>query len=175
MGPTARSGSGSRGVAPGIVVRRGSYLEAPALADVWLRSFRAVYDFPPAHSDEETHEWMQGVVASDAETWVAVHAASGRIVGFMILDEDRIEQLYLEPDWLRRGIGSVLVDLAKERSPGGLSLYTFEANAGARAFYERHGFVDVWHGDGSANEERQPDLRYEWSPSETGLAAQPEP
>ena len=160
---------------PGIVVRRGSFLESPALADVWLRSFRATYDFPPSHSDEETHEWMQRVVASDVETWVATHAPSGRIVGFMILDGDRIEQLYLEPDWLRRGIGSVLVELAKERSPNGLSLYTFQANAGARAFYEHHGFVDVWHGDGSENEERQPDLRYEWTPNGPASAARPDP
>ena len=42
-----------------------------------------------------------------------------------------------------------------------LRLYTFARNAGARRFYERHGFVAVAFGDGSANEEGEPDVRYE--------------
>ncbi|MGE3511045.1 MAG: histone acetyltransferase, partial [Vicinamibacterales bacterium] len=31
-----------------------------------------------------------------------------------------------------------------------------------RVFYERHGFVAVAFGDGSGNEERCPDILYEW-------------
>jgi hypothetical protein len=42
------------------------------------------------------------------------------------------------------------------------------ANAGARRFYERHGFSAIEFTDGSANEERCPDVLFE-------LAACPEP
>ena len=42
-----------------------------------------------------------------------------------------------------------------------LRLYTFQSNEGARRFYERHGFAAVAFGDGSDNEEREPDVRYE--------------
>ena len=56
------------------------------------------------------------------------------------------------------------IALAKERRPDGLELYTFQENAAARAFYEHHGFMAVWFGDGSANEEGQPDVRYAWRP-----------
>jgi ribosomal protein S18 acetylase RimI-like enzyme len=48
--------------------------------------------------------------------------------------------------------------------PHGLWLWTFQTNTGARRFYERHGFVAVDETDGSANEERAPDVRYAWRP-----------
>lgn len=80
----------------------------------------------------------------------------------MSLRDGSVEQLYLEPGWTGRGIGSVLIGLAKERRPAGLELWTFQVNAGARRFYERHGFRVAEITDGSANEERQPDVRYVW-------------
>jgi RimJ/RimL family protein N-acetyltransferase len=40
-----------------------------------------------------------------------------------------------------------------------LRLYTFARNEGARRFYERHGFAPVAFGDGSANQEGEPDVR----------------
>ena len=42
-----------------------------------------------------------------------------------------------------------------------VKLWTFQRNAGARRFYERNGFVAVEFGDGTGNEEREPDVRYE--------------
>ena len=44
-----------------------------------------------------------------------------------------------------------------------IRLYTFQANVGARRFYERHGFVAIEFTDGHANEERCPDVLYELS------------
>jgi GNAT superfamily N-acetyltransferase len=43
-----------------------------------------------------------------------------------------------------------------------LTLWTFQKNAKARAFYERHGFVPVEFTDGLTNQEREPDVRYVW-------------
>lgn len=61
-----------------------------------------------------------------------------------------------------RGLGSRLVSVAKDRCPDGLDLWTFAANAGARRFYERHGFVVVATTDGD-NEEGAPDVHYRWA------------
>ena len=57
-----------------------------------------------------------------------------------------------------------MVALAKENSPEGLELWTFQVNAPAQRFYERHGFVESFRTDGSENEEREPDIRYAWKP-----------
>jgi ribosomal protein S18 acetylase RimI-like enzyme len=56
------------------------------------------------------------------------------------------------------------VQLAKERNAEGLQLWTFQANEPAQRFYERHGFVDAERTDGAGNEERAPDIRYQWTP-----------
>jgi ribosomal protein S18 acetylase RimI-like enzyme len=150
-----------------VAIRRASAGDAGAIADVYLASFHATYDFPLAHTDDEVRDWLTGVVASGGppgadQTWVA--EASGRVVGLMVLDEAGIDQLYVDPAMLGRGIGSRLVAIAKTERPSGLGLYTFQVNDRARRFYERHGFVATWFGDGSANEEGQPDVRYEWRP-----------
>ena len=69
------------------------------------------------------------------------------------------------PHRCRKGVGRRLIELAKERRPGGLDLYCFAVNATARRFYERNGFAPVAFGDGSGNEERQPDVLYRWTPT----------
>ncbi|CAM5520328.1 hypothetical protein STENM327S_03280 [Streptomyces tendae] len=71
----------------------------------------------------------------------------------------------LAPERRGRGLGDRFVALAKERRAGGLSLWTFQVNAPARRFYERHGFTPVQWTDGERNEEREPDVRYVWQPS----------
>jgi GNAT superfamily N-acetyltransferase len=73
-----------------------------------------------------------------------------------------IDQLYVDPPTQGHGLGSRLVDLAKQCYPVGLQLWTFQINATAQRFYERHGFVVVDRTDGSGNEEREPDIRYRW-------------
>jgi GNAT superfamily N-acetyltransferase len=157
VGRDARSSS--------IVVRPATDADAPALGDVYLASFHATYDFPLAHTDEQVRTWLRDVVVPSGNTWVAVdEAADGAVVGLAVVADGDLDQLYVAPDRLGEGIGGRLLELAKERSPGGLSLYTFQVNDRARRFYERNGFTADWFGDGSANEEGQPDVRYVWRP-----------
>jgi GNAT superfamily N-acetyltransferase len=73
-----------------------------------------------------------------------------------------IDQIYLEPAATGFGIGGILIARAKEilRSP--IRLYTFQQNEAARRFYRRHGFKEIALSDGSANEEKTPDVLMEW-------------
>jgi GNAT superfamily N-acetyltransferase len=79
----------------------------------------------------------------------------------LVLDEDWVDQLYVAPDWTGKGVGSRLLSVAKQRCPAGLQLWTFQANAGARRFYERNGFTATNTTEGD-NEEGAPDVRYQW-------------
>ena len=149
-----------------VVVRRAAGTDAAAIANVWLAAFAATYDFPHAHTDHEVRRWIRDDLLRGTETWVAVDP-DGRIAGFMSLTPDFLDQLYVRPGRTGRGIGSRLVDLAKTLRPGGLDLYTFQANDGGRRFYERHGFRAVAFDDeGAGNEEHQPDVRYRWRPTD---------
>ena len=149
-------------------LRRAAATDAPAVADVFLRSFHATYAFPLAHTDDEVREWVRTRLVPQMETWVAVDGgaadAPARVLGFATVAPGWLEQLYVDPDHLGEGIGRLLLDNAKVRQPAGLLLWTFQVNERARRFYERNGFTIVRFGDESNNEEHQPDVQYAWSP-----------
>jgi ribosomal protein S18 acetylase RimI-like enzyme len=87
--------------------------------------------------------------------------AGSELTGFIASTPHSIACLYVAVSHIGRGIGTQLLQLAKSESAGGLWLYTFARNAGARSFYERHGFVDTGHGlDNMWNLE---DIKYVWS------------
>ncbi|MER7216526.1 MULTISPECIES: GNAT family N-acetyltransferase [Streptomyces] len=147
-----------------VVLRRAVPADARAVADVYLRSFDAALPtVVRPRTDDEVRDYIREVVVPARETWVAEAAGAG-VVGLMVLDGEKLSQLYLDPEWRGRGIGDRFVALAKERSPGGLTLWTFQVNKPAHRFYERHGFTAVEFTDGSRNEEREPDVRYDWRP-----------
>jgi ribosomal protein S18 acetylase RimI-like enzyme len=70
----------------------------------------------------------------------------------------------------RRGIGARLLALANHQRPDGLRLWTFASNAAAQRIYERHGFIATRRTEDEDNEERAPDILYEW-PGHTGPPA----
>jgi GNAT superfamily N-acetyltransferase len=146
-------------------LRRGTGADADVAAEVYLRArHHAVPEIPPlAHPDDEVRHWMHRVL-DEQEAWLAV-ADDGTLLGLMVLDGDWVEQLYMDPAWTGRGLGTRFVELAKQRRPGGLQLWTFVSNVRAQRFYERHGFAVEERTDGSGNEEKAPDLRYAWRPS----------
>src|SRR5262245_12519974 len=131
-----------------IALRRARPADAHAAAEVWLRSRHAAVPVVPApvHTDEEVRHHFETVVGPTRETWLAV--AGDAVVAVMVLDGDEVDQLYVDPGWQRRGVGSALLRLAQARRPGGLGLWTFQSNHPARRFYERHrvfcGRVDRW-------------------------------
>jgi GNAT superfamily N-acetyltransferase len=143
-------------------VRRALHSDAGSIAEVWLRSRRAsVPSIPvPAHSDNDVRHWVTDVVVPDGHTWVV--AAESGVVALLVVHQGVIDQLYVDPVYTGRGLGTQLVEVAKAENPGGLDLWTFQTNVGARRFYERHGFVAVETTDGD-NEEGEPDVRYHWT------------
>lgn len=96
------------------------------------------------------------------EVWVADR--QGEVVALMVLDDEWINQLYVDPASTGKGIGGTLLARAMRQRPTGLRLWTFQSNLGARRFYEAHGFVATVSTTGD-NEERAPDVCYEWRPS----------
>ena len=100
---------------------------------------------------------------------VARDVQNSNITGFMVLDRDVIQHLYVHVNYQRQGLGSAFIEQAKEDQQH-LSLHTFKRNKGAQRFYEHHGFVITERG--FAASEYNPwakapdllaDLKYEWS------------
>jgi GNAT superfamily N-acetyltransferase len=135
--------------------------EAGSLSALWLRSRRAsVPSIPPTvHTDAEVHRWFKEVVLPTCEVWVTDNI--GEAIALMVLDQEWIDQLYVDPAATRRGIGGALLDHAMRLRPTRLKLWTFQSNIDARRFYEAHGFVATAMTMGN-NEEQAPDVCYEW-------------
>jgi GNAT superfamily N-acetyltransferase len=138
--------------------------DAAAAAEVYIRArHHNVPAIPPmAHADDDVRAYFVNVLIPLRDAWVATNA-DDNVIAIMALDGDDVDQLYVAPEWTGRGVGTALLDLAKRERPHGLQLWAFQSNVGARRFYERHGFVAVRETDGRDNEERSPDVRYEWS------------
>jgi GNAT superfamily N-acetyltransferase len=149
------------------VLRRAQPEDADALALILRAAMRdAMPGLPELHTPEEDGWFVREVVLAETEAWVAER--DGVITGFTALGQrggvDFLEHIYVAPEHQRRGIGSELMERAKERRPAGFRLWVFQRNAGARDFYERHGLRLVELTDGSGNEEKEPDALYEWAP-----------
>ena len=69
-----------------------------------------------------------------SEVWVA-EADSGGVAGFLSLDGPLLGHIYAEPRG--SGVGSALLEKAKELRPGGFDLWVFQRNAGARRAFEQ--------------------------------------
>lgn len=79
-----------------------------------------------------------------ADGWdVRVALIDGQPVGFCAVARGTsvLEQLWLDPQRQRHGIGTALLEEAKQRYPAGLFLHVQEDNERALALYRRHGFV----------------------------------
>jgi len=114
------------------------------------------------HTFEEDCKYFRNVILENNDIWVA--DVDGRVVGFLALAGDFVDQLFIHPDFQQHGIGRGLLEHAKHLSPMHLWLYTFRMNAGGCTFYEKNGFIPVRFGVSPAPES-EPDVEYHWRPA----------
>src|SRR5689334_4900081 len=146
-----------------ITLRQATPADGPAIAALFTASRRDALPYlPELHTQEDTLDHFTNMVPSRCEVWLAEEGAD--LIGFMAwnAETEHLDHLYLMPGQYRQGTGTKLLDKAKSLSDGKIRLYAFQKNERARAFYEHHGFKPIWHGDGIENEERVPDVLYEW-------------
>ncbi|MDR3428189.1 GNAT family N-acetyltransferase [Silvimonas sp.] len=149
-----------------VFLRVATPADADELTSMYMRSRNELADYAPlVHADAAVHEWIAHVLIPTGNVILALD--DGHIAAMAAYstagDVTWLDQLYVCPRYQRHGNGTALLDTVKAKTAGDLQLYTFQQNAAAAAFYERHGFVAIAHGDGSDNEEGCPDILYRWS------------
>jgi len=164
------------------MIRLANSDDAAAIAAVHIRGWQAAYRgyFPDTFLDglsvaERAERW--GVWLADVARPTAVYETPAGIIGFASIGPSRdagasaatgeLLTIYVEPAAWRRGVGTALVSWATTAAPAcgwtAMTLWTIEGNAGARAFYERCG----WVRDGAAKLElfagqMLAQVRYAW-------------
>ena len=111
------------------------------------------------HTLADARRFFRARLLPACQVWVATH--SDQLLGVLALEAPWIRHLAIFPEHQRKGIGTALLQKARERSPAELRLFTFQRNEAARAFYEKHGFVAVAFGVSPAPE-LEPDVEYRW-------------
>jgi ribosomal protein S18 acetylase RimI-like enzyme len=128
------------------------------LIPMWRASFEAGVRIIDPHSLEAQRRYFMTQVLPNNDVRLAL--LGDELVGFVAACTESIAQLYVRVGFHRRGIGTRMLAWAKEQSSGSLWLYTFARNAGARAFYERNGFVAIAHG--FEKMWQLEDVKYQW-------------
>ena len=94
-----------------------------------------------SYSIEEVRRWYAGKFHE--WDWGLIVEHSGTHVGFVAVTGSHLDQLFVDPRYQRRGIGTSLLKAACSRTQPITTLNVFEQNIPARRFYERHGFQKV--------------------------------
>lgn len=146
------------------VLRPAVAADADAVAAVLVMSRRAFLPYAPmAHPPEDVRRWVAGTLLPGGGVTVAT--LNGVVVAVLAVSRQGgvgwVDQLYVQPGHEGQRLGSLLLQHAHDLLPRPVRLHTFQANAAARRFYERHGYAAIAFGDGSDNEERCPDVLYE--------------
>lgn len=124
-----------------------------------LSAFSDEYSWiPRVHSLKEFIEFAHDMIECN---WVMIGQINGTVIGFSALHYQTIHSLYLHKSMRRQGIGSAFLKQMKNNNSR-LIAWTFEANQKATNFYLKNGFIEINRTNGENNDEKLPDIQFEW-------------
>jgi len=140
---------------------------------MWRRSFQRAMSLAEVDPIEAVTEQLNFFRTIDPSTIkLGIDTQSSAVVGLWVQNKAAIEHLYVHVAYQGVGLGSRFMALAKQASPEVLSLFTFQRNTRAQAFYKHHGFREVRRGFAelsdnpwASSEEELADIEYLWHPS----------
>ena len=139
------------------MIRRAGPEDVEQVVAIFEPSFATLDFLPQLHTHEQNLRFFRRALA-EGEGFL--HGGGG----FAILAGDTLSHLYVRPDAIGTGVGHALFEYVISRRPDGFDFWVFQQNERARRYYEAHGAEPVELTDGAGNEERTPDVRYEWRP-----------
>lgn len=107
------------------------------MLEIWEASVRASHRFLTEEDIRSLYPQAEEAILQIETLWVMQDGP--RPVGFMGVQERKIEMLFLHPDYFRKGLGKIFVELAF-RDLNVEYVDVNEQNPDAVKFYERMGF-----------------------------------
>ena len=130
------------------------------LVKMWRESFEQALGVMDPHPLLEQLNYLHEVVVANNQVHIVLDPATNNVIGFLAANKNMVAQLYVHINYQGKGIGTQLIEIAKQNSDGRLRLFTFKSNIKAQRFYEHHGFKII--GQGFEEEWQLEDLEYEW-------------
>jgi putative acetyltransferase len=118
-------------------IRKSTLTDGVRVMEIWCRAVDATHHFL-SPEDRRDIEAEVAALLPGAPLDLAVDETD-RAIGFMLLDGNHMEALFVDPDFRGTGVGRALVEDAVKRYPD-LSTDVNEQNLQAMGFYESLGF-----------------------------------
>lgn len=120
-------------------IRRANSADVPRALEIWRAAVDATHGFLTADDRAEIDRMVAEQFLPHAEIWL-VDDDNRRAQGFLVMDGEAIDALFVDPAMHGCGFGTLLLDHALSLSP----FATVDANeqaSNALPFYEARGFV----------------------------------
>ena len=138
------------------MIRKLEKTDINRVADIWLNTNLKAHDFIPAQYWKSNYEAVKEML-SQAEVYV--YEDGQKIQGFIGMNGEYIEGIFVSEEAQSQGIGRLLLDYVKGKKSK-LLLNVYQKNARAIDFYQREGFKIQREGLDEANNEKEYEM--EW-------------
>ena len=87
------------------------------VVDVYLSAITGMTYLPELYTEDETRVFIRDVLLPNNEVWVAEEAEE--LIGFVGFGDGALRHLWVRTENQDHGVGTALLNIAKERCPGG--------------------------------------------------------
>ena len=119
------------------MIRKMQNIDIDRVADIWLKTNLKAHYFIPEQYWTSNYESVKEMM-SQAEVYV--YEDDKMIQGFIGINDEYIEGIFVSDEMQSRGIGKILLDYIKDKKDR-LQLKVYQKNVRAMSFYQREGFT----------------------------------
>ena len=144
-----------------MLVRKYCAADMVTIIDIWYEGWHSINAklVHPHSKTEWRYRWVSEITPKHE---IAVAESDNEILGFVTLnlETSELSQLFTRLSEQGHGVGTALINWAKNRCQKGIYLFTLEINYLSREFYEKHGFRETGLSTNAIS--GLPTVRYEW-------------
>lgn len=119
------------------MIRKLQKVDINKVADIWLKTNLKAHYFIPEQYWTNNYEVVKEMLP---QAEVYVYEDDKIIQGFIGINDEYIEGIFVSDEMQSRGIGKMLLDYIKDKKDR-LQLKVYQKNVRAMSFYQREGFT----------------------------------
>ena len=119
------------------MIRKLQKVDINRVADIWLKTNLKAHFFIPEQYWISNYEFVKKLLP---QAEVYVYEDDKMIQGFIGINDEYIEGIFVSDEMQSRGIGKILLDYIKDKKDR-LQLKVYQKNVRAMSFYQREGFT----------------------------------
>lgn len=119
------------------MIRKLQKIDINRVADIWLKTNLKAHYFIPEQYWTNNYEVVKEMLP---QAEVYVYEDDKIIQGFIGINDEYIEGIFVSDEMQSRGIGKILLDYIKDKKDR-LQLKVYQKNVRAMSFYQREGFT----------------------------------